>query len=98
MSQSNANINNFSTRVRQLILQYQNVKKENNDLYNMVDERDKTIAELKERIAIKEKEYEALKMAKIMQVTDGDLEATKAKIAKIIRSVNQCITLLSENK
>ena len=33
----------FSTRVRQLILQFRELKAENNELYAMVDERDKKI-------------------------------------------------------
>ena len=63
----------------------------------MVDERDKEIAELKKSVSEWEKEYKALKMAKMIEVTDGDLEAAKNRISKLVRDVNQCITLLSEN-
>ena len=49
MASNDAYMNVFTTRVRQLILKYQETKKENSELYNMVDERDKKIAEL-ERI------------------------------------------------
>ena len=63
----------------------------------MVDERDKEIAELKKSVSELEKEYKALKMAKMIEVTDGDLEAAKNRISKLVRDVNQCITLLSEN-
>ena len=41
MASNDAYMNVFTTRVRQLILKYQETKKENSELYNMVDERDK---------------------------------------------------------
>ena len=37
----------FTTRVRQLILQYKDLKKENDELYAMVDSRDSEIKSLK---------------------------------------------------
>lgn len=96
MADSDKIINDFSTRVRQLILQYQNLKKENNDLYTMVDERDKKIAELKDAMLQQQKEFDALKMARMIETTDNDIETAKSQIAKLIRDVNQCITLLGE--
>mgnify|MGYP003564544437 FL=1 len=97
MTAKDTTLTTFTTRVRQMILKYQEVRKENSELYAMVDERDKEIAELKKSEAEWEKEYKALKMAKMIEVTDGDLEAAKNRISKLVRDVNQCITLLSEN-
>ena len=86
----------FSARVRQLIFQFQELKKENNELYAMVDERDKKIKELENLIAQKLSEYNSLKPAKMLEITDGDLDGAKKQVAKLIREVNKCITLLSE--
>lgn len=96
MSGSDAKINIFSTRVRQLILGYQDLKKENDELYATVDERDKRIAELERLVTQREKEYEALKLSKMIEVSDSDIKKSKDRIASLIREVNQCITLLSE--
>lgn len=95
MAAKDTTLTTFTTRVRQMILKYQEVCKENSELYAMVDERDKKIAELKESVSEWEKEYKALKMAKMIEVTDSDLEAAKIRISKLVRDVNQCITLLS---
>lgn len=95
MTAKDTTLTTFATRVRQMILKYQEVCKENSELYAMVDERDKKIAELKESVSEWEKEYKALKMAKMIEVTDSDLEAAKSRISKLVRDVNQCITLLS---
>ena len=86
----------FSARVRQLLFQYQELKKENNELYAMVDERDKKIKLLESQVAQKQAEYNSLKTAKMLEITDGDLDGAKKRVAKLIREVNKCITLLSE--
>ena len=86
----------FSARVRQLIFQFQELKKENNELYAMVDERDKKIKELENLIAQKQSEYNSLKTAKMLEITDGDLDGAKKQVAKLVREVNKCRTLLSE--
>ena len=42
------------------------------------------------------KQFDSYKMAKMIEVADGDITATKAKLQKLIRDVNRCITLLTE--
>ena len=86
----------FATRIRQMILQYNAVKKENNDLYAMVDERDARIKQLEAQLTQAQNDYNSLKMAKMIEITDSDLESSKKRLSKLIRDVNKCITLLSE--
>ena len=86
----------FITRVRQMILQYSDLKKENSELYAMVDERDAQIKDLQKKLEQADREYQLLKMAKMLEVTDGDMESAQKRVAKLIRDVNKCITLLSD--
>lgn len=86
----------FTTRIRQLILQFKDVKKENADLYAMVDERDARISELEAKLAQAKNDYNSLKMARMIEISDGDLEGAQKRLAKLIKDVNKCITLLSE--
>ncbi len=44
MNANEKTLNTFATRVRQMILQYEEIKKENNELYDLVDQREKEIA------------------------------------------------------
>ena len=39
-------LNTFATRVRQMILQYEELKKENDELYALVDQREQEIKQL----------------------------------------------------
>lgn len=89
-------LNTFATRVRQLILQYSSVKKENSELYAMVDERDQEMLKLQKQLAQAQSDYQSLKLARMIEVSDGDMEVAQKRVAKLIRDVNKCITLLSE--
>lgn len=89
-------LNTFATRVRQMILQYEALKKENDELYVLVDQREQEIKQLQGELSQAEADYNSLKMAKMLEVTDGDMETAQKRVTKLIRDVNKCITLLSE--
>ena len=86
----------FTTRVRQLILEYNKIKNENDRLRAMIDERDSTLEKMEGQLAQVRNDYESLKMARMVEITNGDLESAEKKISKLIRDVNKCITLVSE--
>ena len=88
-------INTFSTRVRQMILKFSELKKENEELYAMVDQKEAEVKQLKAQLAQAQNDYNSLKMARMLEVTDGDLEGAKARVAKMIREVDKAIKLLS---
>lgn len=96
MNANEKTLNTFATRTRQMLLHYRELKKENNDLYAMVDERDTEIRKLQAQLAQAQSDYNSLKMAKMLEITDGDIENAQKRLSKLIRDVNKCITLLSE--
>ena len=89
-------LNTFTSRMRQLILRFSEVKKENEELYAMVDQRDKEIVLLKDQLQQAQRDYNSLKTARMLEVTVGDVEGAKKRIAGLIREVNRCITMMSE--
>lgn len=89
-------LNTFTSRMRQLILRFSEVKKENEELYAMVDQRDKEIVLLKDQLQQAQRDYNSLKTARMLEVSDGDVEGAKKRIAGLIREVNRCITMMSE--
>ena len=88
----------FSTRVRQLILQYNDLKEENKSLKAAVEERDFKVKSLEEELIQAKKDYNSLKMARMLAITDGDMESAQKRMSKLIRDVDKCITLISGNK
>ena len=98
MSSNEQMIATFQTRVQDLILRFQELKKENQGLYEMVEKNEQDIKELQAKLAQADNDYNALKMAKMMEITDGDLENAKARVAKLIREVNKCIAILSDEQ
>lgn len=85
----------FETRVRQLILKYKSLEQEAQELYSMVDERDKTILQLKQENEEWRKKYDNLKVARMIEVTSDDMEGAQKRIAKLIREIDKCISLIN---
>ena len=98
MTQNEKTLATFETRVRQMLLRFQELKKENEELYQMVEKNEQDIKSIQEKLAQTEKDYNALKMAKMMEITDGDLQGAKDRLAKLIREVNKCIAVLGDGK
>ena len=91
-------LSTFETRVRQMILRFQELKEENRQLYEEVEKNEQDIKALQDKLDQAGRDYESLKLAKMMEITDGDLESAKARIAKMIRVVNKCIAILSDEQ
>ena len=95
MQDTESILRTFTTHVRQLIISFKELKKENGELKTVLDERNKEITELKNQLNEQQNQYNALMMAKMIDITDGDIEASRKRIQKLIRSVNKCIALLN---
>jgi predicted nuclease with TOPRIM domain len=98
MNPSEKILADFETRVRQMILQFQELKKENARLEDMLKEQAQEIDGLKARITQADNDYNSLKMARMLEITDGNLEEAKERLAKMIRQVNKCIAILSNEQ
>ena len=68
MAANEKTITLFTTRARQMILQFKQMKKENEELYSMVDERDARIRQLEETVKQWQRDYNSLKMAKCLKL------------------------------
>ena len=81
-----------------MILQFQELKKENGRLQTLIGEQATEIEELKARVTQADNDYNSLKMARMLEITDGNLEEAKEHLAKMIRQVNKCIAILSDEQ
>ena len=88
----------FETRLRQMLLRFQELKKENGELSQLLESNKKTVAQLHEQLTQKQSDYDSLKMAKMIEITDGNLDGAKERLSKLIREVNKCIAILSDDQ
>ena len=88
----------FQTKVRALILQFQNLKKENEELYAILEKNEADVRQLRQQLLDKQQEFDAFKAAKLLEISDGDIQSARERLAKLIRDVNKCIAVLSEQK
>lgn len=98
MTSNEQTLATFQTRVRQMILRFRQLKQENDELYAMLDKNENDIKELRQRMDQQVKDYNSLKMAKMIEITDGDLDAARTRLSKLIRDVNKCIAILTDQK
>lgn len=95
MDANEKTLNLFSTRVRQMILQFKETKTACQKLNEQVEEKNAQIKQLQEQLAQAQRDYDSLKMAKMIEITDDDIEGAKKRVQSLIRDVDKCITLLS---
>ena len=98
MEAESKTINQFATRVRQMILQYQSVTKQNEDLCRQVAEQQERIAKLEAQLQQQRNDYDSLKLARMVEITDGDMQSAQKRLAKLIRDVDKCIMLVNEKQ
>lgn len=92
----------FQTRVRQMILQYNDkerliAEKEGHivELSRAMESRDKELQELKLENEKLREDYANLKMAKMIDISDAELGGAKARLSKLVREIDKCIALLN---
>lgn len=96
MSQSEQVLMQFTDRVQQLILLFNNTKRENETLRDTIAELQNKVQQLESKLVQAQNDYNSLKTAKMIQIADADIEASQKRLSKLIRDVNKCITLLNE--
>lgn len=77
----------FETRTRQLILQYQELKQENELLRQQVNALNRELENTK-------RDYSNLKVARMIDISDQDMKDAKGRLSKLIREIDKCIALL----
>ena len=85
----------FEAKVRQVLAQFRVLRQENADLYAELEGRDGEIKRLKAELAQNKIDYNNLKLAKMIEISDADIKESKMKISRLVREINKCINILS---
>lgn len=86
----------FETKVRHLLIEYGRLKRENEALKLRLESSEQQAKTVEQKISAVQKDFGAYKMAKMMEVSDGDLDSARSKLSKLIRDVNKCIAVLTD--
>lgn len=84
----------LETQTRQLIFKFQQLKEENEELFNDLVKKESELQEVKKLNKQLDADYKNLKMAKLLEVGDNDLGLAKQRIGRLVRDVDKCIALL----
>lgn len=85
----------LESKVRRLIEEYKNLEQENQELYNMVSGMEQELTAAKAEVQSLKQDYVHLKTAKMLEVSTGDIDEAKRKVAALIREVDKCIDALN---
>ena len=97
-SEEQKRIRSFEARVRQLLLQYRNLQEEIDHLQAALDQKDNEIARLNNELKSIDENYQHLKMAKFIEISDGDIKSAKLRMTRLVREINRCIGLLNSEE
>ena len=85
----------FQTRARQLMYEYESVRKQRNELVKTVEQKELEIKKLHEKLENLEQSYQNLKTAKMIEINNGDVAKSKQRFEALVRQVDKCIALLN---
>ena len=91
-------IKSFEAKIQQLIASYCALKKENEALLTTIVKKDKEILNLKTIAEQRKADYDNLKIARIISVSDKDKKEAKQRITNMVRTVNKCISILTSEE
>ncbi len=96
-SEERQSMKQFEAKVRQLVAQFRVLKQENADLYAELEGKEEEIKTLKADLAQSKNDYNNLKLAKMIEISDADVKESKMKITRLVREINKCINMLSSD-
>lgn len=97
-SEERQSMKKFEAKIRNVLAQFRVLKQENSDLYTELENKDEEIKQLKAKLARSQNDYNNLKLAKMIEISDSDIKESKTKISKLVREINKCINILSSSE
>ena len=65
-------------------------------LFNRLQEKEEKLKELQKSCSEIENKYNDLKQAKILSLSDNNIEETKERISRLVREIDRCIESLQK--
>lgn len=94
-SEERQSMKKFEAKIRAVLAKFSVLRKENDDLYSEIEKKDEEIKSLRQQLDERTRDYNNLKLAKMIEISDTDIKESKMKITRLVREINKCINILS---
>lgn len=88
-------LDDVKAKLRLLMKGYTKLKNDKLELVNRVSQMEQEIADLKSKNSDLVKQYDNLKVARVISVGDDEKKQVKQRINKIVREIDRCIARLN---
>ncbi len=89
-------LTNFEEKLRLLLYKYKQAKEQNKELSRLLQEKENSLQEVQMRCNALESNYNNLKQAKVISLSDAEVGQTKERLSKLVREIDQCIESLKK--
>ena len=89
-------LSTFEARLRHLIYLQDELKRENAELKQLLEEEKFELEKARAEYKALESSYTDLKTATAISLNGSDVKETKLRLSKLVREVDKCIALLNE--
>ena len=86
----------FEEKLHLLLHKYKQMKERNDELTRLLEEKENSLQETLMRCKSLETNYNNLKQAKIISLSDAEIGQAKERISKLVREIDQCIESLKK--
>jgi len=89
-------INAFEFKLRKLMSEYRSLQDQNAELKAELNRKHTDLMMAHQEVLELRKNYDHLRIARNLGVTDEDRNESKQRINKMVREIDKCLTLLNE--
>ena len=89
-------ITNFEEKLYKLIFEYKHYKEANEKLARELQEKEELLKKLQKDCSDIQNDYNNLKQAKILSLSDNNIQETKDRISRLVREIDRCIEALQK--
>lgn len=75
---------------------YEQTVKQNSELRKALQENKVSLIELSQRYSALEQSYNNLKQAKVISLSDAEIDTTRERLTKLVREIDRCIESLKK--
>lgn len=86
----------FEEKLYRLKQKHLETTERNRQLAQALEQQETTLLELRQRYTELEQNYNNLKQAKVISLSDAEIDATRKRLTKLVREIDQCIESLTK--